>query len=69
MATYYMPRIWGVLMYYGNTRKMRRRIAWVIITLVGLVIVYWLNRATIPVQCRVSVEHMSQDCRDFLFPK
>ena len=54
--------------YYGNT-KMGRRVAWVVITLVGLVIVYWLNRATIPVQCRVSVEHMSYFCKDLLFPK
>lgn len=57
-------------MYYRNTNNVRgRRLAWVVITLVGLVIVYWLNRATTPVQCRVSVEHMSQFCKDLLFPK
>jgi hypothetical protein len=31
-------------------------------------ILYWLNDITTPKQCKVPVAHMSQFCKDLLFP-
>lgn len=49
--------------------KNKRRLAWVTILLAGGALLWWLNRITTPVICRVPVEQMSAFCKDLLFPR
>jgi len=57
--------------YLGNffDAKNGRRLAWLAIALLVGSIMWWLNKVTTPVQCRVPVEQMSAFCKDLLFPR
>jgi len=48
--------------------KRGRRVRAVILTALGLAIIWFLNDITTPDECKVEFENLSQFCLDLLYP-